>query len=49
MAPATRAPVVGLAAEYLFLGGLFEKLGVELEVERIGRYKSAVETIAGRR
>jgi protease-4 len=47
-APATRAPVVGLAAEYLFLGGLLERLGVELEVERIGRFKSAVETIAGR-
>jgi protease-4 len=47
-APATRAPVVGLAAEYLFLGGLLERLGVEIEVERIGRFKSAVETIAGR-
>jgi protease-4 len=47
-APATRAPVVGLAAEYLFLGGLLEKLGIEVEAERIGRYKSAVETITGR-
>ena len=47
-APATRAPIVGLAAEYLFFGGLLDKLGVEVEVERIGRYKSAVETIAGR-
>ncbi|HVN39049.1 MAG TPA: signal peptide peptidase SppA [Myxococcota bacterium] len=47
-APATRAPVVGLAAEYLFFGGLLERLGVEVEVERIGRYKSAVETITGR-
>jgi protease-4 len=47
-APATRAPVVGLAAEYLFFGGLLERLGVQIEVERIGRYKSAVETIAGR-
>jgi protease-4 len=47
-APATRAPVVGLAAEYLFFGGLLDRLGVEVEVERIGRYKSAVETIAGR-
>ncbi|HEX5065383.1 MAG TPA: signal peptide peptidase SppA [Myxococcota bacterium] len=46
-APATRAPVVGLAAEYLFFGGLLERLGVQIEVERIGRYKSAVETIAG--
>ena len=46
-APATRAPVVGLAAEYLFFGGLLERLGIDLEVERVGRYKSAVETIAG--
>jgi protease-4 len=47
-APATRAPVVGLAAEYLFLGGLWERLGIEVEVERIGRYKSAAESFAGR-
>jgi protease-4 len=47
-APGTRAPVVGLAAEFLFLGGLWEKLGVELEVERIGRYKTAADFIAGR-
>jgi protease-4 len=47
VAPATRAPIVGLAAEYIFLGGLWEKLGIEVEVERIGRYKSAAETIAG--
>ena len=40
--------MVGLAAEYLFLGGLWEKLGVEVEVERVGDYKSAVETIAER-
>ncbi len=46
--PATRAPVIGLAAEYLFLGGLWERFGVELEVERIGRYKTAAETLAGR-
>ncbi len=43
-APGHRNPLVGLAAEYLFLGGLFEKLGVEVEYERIGRFKSAVET-----
>jgi protease-4 len=45
---ATRAPLVGLAGEFLFFGGLFEKLGVEIEVERVGQYKSAVETFAGR-
>jgi protease-4 len=45
---ATRAPLVGLAGEYLFFGGLFEKLGVEIEVERVGRYKSAAETFSER-
>jgi protease-4 len=40
--------VVGLAAEYLYLGGLWERFGVEVEVERIGRYKSAAESFAGR-
>lgn len=48
VSPASHAPVVGLAAEYLYLGGLWESLGVEIEVERVGRYKSAVESIAGR-
>ncbi len=45
-APSALTPLVGLAAEYVFLGGLFEKLGVEIEYERVGRYKSAVETFA---
>jgi len=44
--PASRNPFVGLAGEYLFLGGLFEKLGIQIEYERIGRYKSAVEAYA---
>jgi protease-4 len=48
LAPGTRSPLMGLAAEYLFLGGLWAKLGVELEVERIGAYKSAAETLAER-
>jgi protease-4 len=48
VAPATRAPLVGLAAEYLFLGGFWELLGVEIEVERIGAYKTAADMIAGR-
>jgi protease-4 len=48
MAPASRNALVGLAGEYLFLGGLFEKVGVELEYERIGEYKSAVESYAER-
>ena len=48
LAPATRTPFAGLAAEYFFLGGFWEKLGVEIEVERIGAYKSATEVYAGK-
>jgi len=46
--PASRAPLVGLAGEYLFFGGFFDELGVDLEVERVGRYKTAADTWAGR-
>jgi protease-4 len=46
LAPGSRNPFVGLAAEYLFLGGFFEKLGIDIEYERVGKYKSAVESFA---
>ncbi len=46
VAPGSLGPVLGLAAEYLFFGALFEKLGVDVEYERVGEYKSAVETFA---
>ncbi|HEY8155233.1 MAG TPA: signal peptide peptidase SppA [Myxococcota bacterium] len=48
-APSTRSPMIGLAAEYVFLGGLWEKLGVGVEVERVGEYKGAAETLAERK
>ena len=48
VSPASRAALVGLAGEYLFLGGLFEKLGIEFEVERVGRFKTAADSLAGR-
>jgi len=47
--PAANTPFVGLAAEFLFFGESFEKIGIEFEYERIGRYKSAVESFAGSR
>ncbi|MBW2497514.1 MAG: signal peptide peptidase SppA [Deltaproteobacteria bacterium] len=46
--PGATLPLVGLAAEYLFLGGLMEKIGVEFDVAKAGRYKSAVEAYAER-
>ena len=48
VAPGSAVPLVGMAAEYFFLGGFWEKLGVEFEVARAGRYKSAVEVFAER-
>jgi len=41
------APLSGLRAEYLFLGGLWESLGLEIEVLGVGEYKGAVETLGG--
>jgi protease-4 len=49
LAPASRAPVIGLAAEFMFLGGFWEIFGIELEVERIGEYKSFADTFTGKR
>jgi len=43
VSPGSVLPLVGLAAEYIFLGGFWEKIGVEWDVAKAGRYKSAVE------
>ena len=48
VAPGSAVPLVGMAAEYFFLGGFWEKLGIEFEVARAGRYKSAVEIFSER-
>src|SRR5262245_39290064 len=47
VAPGASAPLVGLAAEYVFLGGLWEKIGAGVEAIGSGEYKSAAETLAG--
>lgn len=48
IAPGSSIPLVGLAAEYVFFGGFWEKLGIGFDVAREGRYKSAVEVYAER-
>lgn len=48
VSPAARAPVIGLAAEFMFLGGFWEIFGIEFEVERIGEYKTFADTFTGR-
>lgn len=48
LAPGTDSPLLGLAAETLLFGGLLERIGVEVDVARIGRYKSAAEIFSRR-
>lgn len=48
VAPGSAIPLVGMAAEYIFLGGFWENLGIEFDVAKAGRYKSAVEIFAER-
>ena len=48
VSPGSAVPLVGLAAEYLFLGGFWEMLGIDFDVAKAGRYKSAVETFSER-
>ncbi len=49
LATGVPAPLSGLRAEYVFLGGFWESVGVELDVLGVGEYKGAVETIGGRK
>ena len=41
--PSGEMDFTGLAAEPMFLGGAFKKYGIEVQVTRVGKYKSAVE------
>ena len=47
VSPGTTSPLIGLGMEFLFLGGLWEKIGAGIETVGSGEYKSAAETIAG--
>jgi protease-4 len=46
MAPEDFLDVKGLRAEVTFFADTLKKLGVEAEMERVGKYKSAVETFS---
>lgn len=47
ISPGTTSPIIGLAAQFLFLGGLWEKAGAGFDAVVAGEYKSAAESIAG--
>jgi protease-4 len=48
LAPGSGAPILGLAEEHLFYGGLWDKLGVTLQVAQVGRYKGAADSLVSR-
>lgn len=48
LASGVPSPLSGLRAEYLFLGGLWQSLGLDVDVLGVGEYKGAVETIGKR-
>jgi protease-4 len=48
LAPGSGAPLVGLAQEFLFLGGLWERFGIDVQVAQAGRYKGAAESLTAR-
>ena len=47
MAPGSGAPLIGLAEEHWFLGGLWDYLGVTVQVAQAGNYKGAADSIIG--
>jgi protease-4 len=46
--PAGSPMLTGLAANYLFFGGLWEELDIKIDVEQIGEYKTFGDTISRR-
>ncbi|GBD26858.1 Protease 4 [bacterium HR30] len=47
-APSAQVALRGLIAHYLFLGGLWEKFHIEIDVEKVAEYKTAGDTLAGK-
>lgn len=46
--PGSGPPLIGLAEEHLFLGGVWDRYDVSVAVGKAGKYKGAAEQIAGR-
>jgi protease-4 len=46
--PGAAAPVNGLLAQYVFLGGVWEKLDIDMEVEKIREYKTFGDMITNK-
>lgn len=48
LAPSVTAPLSGLAAQFFFLGGVWEKLDIQMDVEKIREYKTLGDMIANK-
>lgn len=48
LTPAAIAPLVGLAGQWFYLGGVWEKLDIEMHVEKIAEYKTAGDMLVNR-
>ncbi len=49
LAPGSAAPLCGLAAQFMFLGGLWEQIDLEMQVEKIREYKTAGDFLAAKK
>lgn len=48
LSPSSTAPLSGLAAQFLFLGGVWEKLDIQMDVEKIREYKTFGDMLANK-
>lgn len=46
MSPSVTAPLNGLAATFIFLGGVWEKLDIQMDVEKVREYKTFGDMLA---
>jgi protease IV len=46
--PGAAAPVSGIVGQYVFLGGVWDKLDIDMQVEKVREYKSFGDMIANR-
>jgi protease-4 len=48
LSPSVTAPLNGLAASFVFLGGVWEKLDIQMDVEKIREYKTFGDMLANK-
>ncbi len=48
LSPSVTAPLNGLAASFIFLGGVWEKLDIQMDVEKIREYKTFGDMLANK-